>query len=319
MGLLIIYFLIAIIISFICSILEAVLYSITPTFIESYLKTRPKSGKILLFLKVNLDSALGAILIINLFANTVGAAGVGAEATEIFGETWQGAIAIGMTLSILYISEILPKTIGATYWKQLVLPASYIIFIFYWIVFPLVYISRIITRIFKDNKTNQMSRDEVLAIMELGEKSGSINELEGDILEHLIAQKSLSTKDIMTKKSNIFALDEEMSIKDSIKALKEEKYSRIPIYNNIPSNICSMVYRKDILQSHLKGKKKKALKSIARNITKVQENLGLLDLLDLFINKKEHLFVVLDDRNNIVGIVSLDDVIDAILNVEIKD
>ena len=315
MGLLIAYFLLAISISFVCSVLEAVLFSVTPPFIESYPKIHPKSGKILQYLKTNIDNAIGAILIVNLFANTVGAAGVGVQAVEIFGESWQGVVAFVMTMSILYISEIVPKTIGATYWKSLILPACYVILTLYWITFPLVYISRVITRLLKNNHTNQMSRDEILAVMELGEKSGSINELEGDILEHLIEQKSLKVKDIMTPKEQIFALDKQMSIKESIKATKEHKYSRIPLYAAIPSNICSVVYRKNILQAMLNGKKKKMLKDFAKDITKIEENVSLLDLLEQFINKKEHLFAVVDKRNNLVGIVSLDDVIMATLSV----
>lgn len=315
MGLLIAYFLLSISISFVCSILEAVLFSVTPPFVESYPKLHPRSGKILQYLKANIDNAIGAILIVNLFANTVGAAGVGAQAVKIFGEAWQGVVAFVMTISILYISEIVPKTIGATYWKTLILPSCYIILALYWIVFPLVYVSRIITRLFKNNATNQMSRDEVLAVMELGEKSGSINELEGDILEHLIEQKTLSVKDIMTQKKQIFALDEEMSVKEAIKATKEHKYSRIPLYAGAKNNICSLVYRKHILQAMLDKKKKKPLKHFAKEITRVNENMNLLDLLEQFISKKEHLFAVIDTRENLVGIVSLDDVISATLSV----
>lgn len=315
MGLLITFFMLTITISFLCSILEVVLYSINPPFVESYSKVHPRATKIVRYLRANIDNALGSILIVNLFANTMGAAGVGAQAVEIFGESWQGVVAIVMTLSALYVSEILPKTISATYWRILVLPSCYIIFLFYWLTFPLVYISRIITRLFKNDDANKMSRDEVLAVMELGEKSGSINELEGDILEHLIGQKSLKIKDIMTPKEEIFALDEEMSIKQALKATSEHKYSRIPLYSDTPEHICSMVYRKNIMQAKIEGKKKKPLKHLARNITKVNEDLGLLDLLEYFIIKKEHLFVVIDNTENIIGIVSLEDVTNAVLSI----
>ncbi len=315
MGLLITYFLFAICISFVCSVLEAVLFSVTPPFMESYPKIHPKGGRILRYLKANIDNAIGAILIVNLFANTVGAAGVGAQAVKIFGETWQGVVAFVMTISILYISEIVPKTIGATYWKSLILPASYAIMVLYMITLPLVYVSRIITHLFRNNATNQMSRDEVLAVMELGEKSGSINELEGDILESLIGQKSLSVQDIMTPKERIFALNEEMSIKEANKAIRDHKYSRIPLYRGAEGNICSLIYRKKILQAMLDKKKKKPLKHFASEVAFVDMNLTLFDLLKLFINKKEHLFVVIDKKKNLVGIVSLDDVISATLGV----
>ena len=187
--------------------------------------------------------------------------------------------------------------------------------VLYMITFPLVYVSRIITHLFRNNATNQMSRDEVLAVMELGEKSGSINELEGDILESLIEQKSLSVQDIMTPKERIFALNEEMSIKEANKAIRDHKYSRIPLYRGAEGNICSLIYRKKILQAMLDKKKKKPLKHFASEVAFVDMNLTLFDLLKLFINKKEHLFVVIDKKKNLVGIVSLDDVISATLGV----
>lgn len=315
---LIFYFLLAVVISFICSILEAVLLSITPSFMESYAQKYEKSGKILKHLKANIDNAIGAILVVNTFANTVGAAGVGAEAVEIFGETWQGFVALFMTLCILYFSEILPKTIGATYWKILVLPATYCIFILYFFTFPFVYVSRIITYAFKKNKSNQISRDEILAITELGEKSGSINELEGDILEHLLLQKTLSVKDIMTPKEEIFALSEKTSIEE---ALKKLKFSRIPLYDE-NDEIGFLVYKRNILRASLENKEKQSLKSIAKKMTRVDINVSLLDLLEKFIAQKEHLFLVVQNfqtsetsKELILGVISLDDVIKAVFGV----
>lgn len=309
------YFLLAIVISFICSVLEAALLSITPPFMESYAKSHPKSGKILKYLKENIDNAVGAILVVNTFANTVGAAGVGAQAVEIFGERWQGFVALFMTLCILYLSEILPKTIGATYWKVIVLPMSYCIFVLYCITFPFVYVSRIITHLFKKKDANQMSRDEILAIMDLGEKSGSINELEGDILEHLILQKMLKVKDIMIPKGEIFALEEQMSIEESLKIPNVHKYSRIPLYAGNIDSINSIVFKKNILHASFENRSKDTLKSIAKNITKVDSQMGLLDLLEKFISQKEHLFLVVDSEQNIVGIVAMEDVINAALGV----
>ncbi|WP_297813451.1 CNNM domain-containing protein [uncultured Helicobacter sp.] len=309
------YFLLAIIISFICSVLEAALLSVTPPFMESYAKTHLKSGKILKYLKSNIDNAVGAILVVNTFANTVGAAGVGAQAVEIFGEAWQGFVALFMTLCILYLSEILPKTIGATYWKMIVSPMSYCVLVLYCITFPFVYISRIITHLFKRKDVDQMSRDEILAIMDLGEKSGSINELEGDILEHLILQKTLQTKDIMTPKEKIFALNEGISIEESVRVSSVYKYSRIPLYTDTIDKINSIVFKRNILQANLEKRGKEALKSIAKNIIKVESEMGLLDLLEKFILQKEHLFLVIDGKQNIVGIVALEDVINAALGV----
>ena len=308
------YFLLAIVISFICSVLEASLLSVTPSFMESYAKSNPKSGKILKYLKTNIDNAVGAILVVNTFANTVGAAGVGAQAVEVFGQKWQGFIAMFMTLCILYISEILPKTIGTTYWKMLVSPMSYCILVLYYLTFPFVYISRIITHLFKHKDTAQMSRDEILAIMDLGKKSGSINELEGDILEHLILQKNFKTKDIMTPKDKIFALDENLSIKEALAIPNTHKYSRIPLYAESLDQIHFLVFKKRILSESLKGGEEESLKTISKNITKVESQMGILDLLEKFILQKEMLFLVVEDKR-VVGVVALEDAINAALGV----
>lgn len=314
MGWLVGYFLFAIIVSFICSVLEAVLLSITPPFMESYAKNHPKSGNILKHLKANIDNAIGAILVVNTFANTVGASGVGAQATEIFGEAWQGFVALFMTLSILYISEILPKTIGATYWKKLVLPASYLILVLYCITFPFVYVSRIITYMFRKNNANNMSRDELLAVVELGEKSGSINELESDILEHLIAQQALSIPDIMTPKDQVFALQDSLDIQESLRFSNIHRYSRIPLLDS-EGNAPMLVYRQHLLQANLEKKGAENVKTIATDFEQVEDNVRLLDLLEKFIVEKEHLFGVVNNKKKFIGVVALEDVMNAVIGV----
>ena len=308
------YFLFAVVVSFICSVLEAVLLSITPPFMESYAKNHPKSGKILRHLKANIDNAIGAILVVNTFANTVGASGVGAQAIEIFGEAWQGFVALFMTLSILYISEILPKTIGATYWKSLVLPASYLIYALYFITFPFVYVSRIITHMFRKGSSDNMSRDEILAVVELGEKSGSINELESDILEHIIAQQSLSIADIMTPKEQMLALKDTMSIHEALLVSDTHKYSRIPLLDS-EGNAPMLVYRQHLLQANLEKRGEESVKNIATDFERVDDSMHLLDLLENFILQKEHLFCVVNSKKKLIGVVALEDVMNAVIGV----
>ena len=313
MALLIIYFCLTIGISMICSVCEAMMFSATPAFVESAAKLT-KTGKILKHLKTNIDNSIGSIVIVNTIANTVGAASVGAQFVAVFGDKLQGVIAMIMTLSVLYVGEIVPKTIGAMYWKRLILPSCYLLIMLYYVAYPFVYISRIMTFFIRKKDAQKMSRDEILALMELAEESGSLDELEMDILEHLMAQKSIKTRDIMTAKSQIFALSENESIDLALQQLKERKYSRIPLIN-ADSSINTLVFRQSVLAANLTNKGKDSLKSIAKNMRLVSENMQVMALLKLFVICREHLVGVVDENKQFVGIVSLEDTINAVFGV----
>ena len=313
MALLIIYFSLTIGISMICSVCEAMMFSATPAFVESAAKLT-KTGKILKHLKTNIDNSIGAIVIVNTIANTVGAASVGAQFVAVFGDKLQGVIAMIMTLSVLYVGEIVPKTIGAMYWKRLILPSCYLLIMLYYVAYPFVYISRIMTFFIRKKDAQKMSRDEILALMELAEESGSLDELEMDILEHLMAQKSIKTRDIMTAKSQIFALSENESIDLALQQLKERKYSRIPLISK-DSSINTLVFRQSVLAANLTNKGKDSLKSIAKNMRLVSENMQVMALLKLFVICREHLVGVVDENKQFVGIVSLEDTINAVFGV----
>lgn len=327
MSLLITYFVLTVCISGICSVFEAVLFSATPSFVESAAK-KGKSGIILRFLKANIDNSVGAVLVVNMFANTLGAAAVGAQSVEVFGEEWAGVVAIIMTLSILYVAEIIPKTLSATYWKKLILPCCYPLIVMYYVAFPFVYISRGITFLFRKDNVAKMSRDEILALMEMGEKSGSLSALEMDVLEHLILQKSLYTKDIMTDKSLVFSLNPDMSLKEALVESNKRAFSRIPLVScdeNGVQSVSALAHRKRILRANLNGEGKKQLDVIAKPMRKVRTDMPVLALLRLFVMKREHLFAVvesnthdnknLSDSDIFVGIVSLEDAIHAVLGV----
>lgn len=322
MSLLVFYFVLTVCISAACSVFEAVLFSATPSFVESAAK-RGKSGAILKHLKANIDNSVGAVLVINMFANTIGAAAVGAQSVEVFGEEWAGVVAIIMTLSILYIAEIIPKTLSALYWKKLILPCCYPLIVMYYIAFPFVYISRGITFLFRKDNVAKMSRDEILALMEMGEKSGSLSALEMDVLEHLILQKNLYTKDIMTDKSLVFSLDSNTSLKQALIESNKRTFSRIPLIaydENGAQEVSALAHRKRILRANLNGEGKERLDCIAKPMRKVRADMPVLALLRLFVMKREHLFAVVEssapDSNAVfVGVVSLEDAIHAVLGV----
>ena len=323
MTLLIVYFCLTIGISMICSVCEAMMFSATPAFVESAAKLT-KTGKILKHLKTNIDNSIGAIVIVNTIANTVGAASVGAQFVAVFGEAWQGVVAMIMTLSVLYVGEIVPKTLGAMYWKRLILPACYPLIVLYYVAYPFVYISRIMTFFFRKNEAQKMSRDEILALMELAEQSGSLDELEMDILERIMQQRGLKARDIMTDKNQMFALNENERIDSVLQKLQANPYSRIPLIkgdlgdssNSSDSpKIDSLVYRQSVLASNLTNKGESALKTIAKNMRLVSENMQVMALLKLFVICREHLVGVVDKNKQFVGIVSLEDTINAVLGV----
>ena len=170
MTLLFIYLGVAIGVSFLCSILEAVLLSVTPSFVEQLKSERPSSAARLVKVKENMDSSLSSILILNTFAHTIGAAGVGSQAVQIFGQKWEGLIAVLLTLAILYLSEIIPKTLGASLWRQLAIPSAFIITYLVKLTYLLVLVSTFLTKLFSGKKEDKITREEIIAMASLSHK-----------------------------------------------------------------------------------------------------------------------------------------------------
>ncbi len=319
MGLLLFYLFIALFISFLCSVLEAVLLSITPSFIgsipeDSIHKKRLKT------LKSNLDNAISSILILNTIAHTMGAAGVGAQALKIFGPQWQSVVAIILTLLILYFSEIIPKTIGATYWRELAKPAAIIISVLVKLLFPFIWVSSQITKRIQKNKRHGPTREEISAMAGIGGEHGILEEKEERLIQNLLQLKQVRVKDILTPRSVVFSLDAEESIESALEEKDIFTYSRIPLYEASNQNIVGMVFSRNILRStSLDEEDHKPLNTIMRPVYRVSENLPVFYLMDKFIKRKEHLFVVHDNYDQYVGIVTLEDAIETLLGVEIVD
>lgn len=319
MGLLLFYLFAALFISFICSVLEAVLLSITPSYIGS-LPPGSVQRERLQALKKNLDSALSAILILNTFAHTMGAAGVGAEAIRLYGPEWQSLIAIILTLLILYVSEIIPKTIGATYWRELAKPSATFITFLVKILYPLIWISRQITRRIQKNKTDGMTREEISAMLMMSEESGILEEKEEMLIQNLLLLKQVRVRDILTPRSVVFSLNADESIESALQEKALFVHSRIPLYEQSSENIVGMVFSRNILRSTaLEEEEEKPLKTIMKPVFSVSENLPVFYLMDKFIKRKEHLFIVRDNYEQYVGIVTLEDAIETLLGVEIVD
>ncbi|MCB0283594.1 MAG: HlyC/CorC family transporter [Calditrichae bacterium] len=320
MTLLIIYLAIAVVVSFICSILEAVLLSITPSFINIKIQQGKKAGKDLKRLKEDIDRPLAAILTLNTFANTAGAAGVGAQAQVVWGNEYLTIVSIGLTLLILFISEIIPKTIGAVYWKNLALFAATILKGMVFILTPVVWISQILTRMFKKNQQRSiLSRADFHAITEMGEQSGALFDNESTIIKNLLSFNQVQVKNIMTPRTVVIAAEEDMTLKDFTGKFSELRFSRIPVYKKNIDSVTGFVLKDEILSAMLNKTENMPLKELKRKIDVVPEVVPIPELFKLFLDKNAHIAMVVDEYGGMAGIVTMEDVIETLLGLEIKD
>lgn len=319
MALLITYLVVAIGVSFVCSILEAVLLSVTPTFVAQKLKENGKGAKKLAQVKENLDHSISSILILNTFAHTMGAAGVGAQAIRIFGEQKETLIAFLLTLAILYFSEIIPKTLGATFWRSLAVPSAYLISFLVKLVYPFVWFSSLLTRMFSQGNPDVITREELLTVAALSHKGGTLDNQESQLVENILNLREVKTEDILTPRSVVHALAKEITVSEAITNEKTANFTRIPVYNGTIDNITGVVIKASLYENERQGNGALALSEIASPIWRVSESLPVLNLLDLFIKRNDHLFIVEDHFGQTAGVVALEDVIETFLGREIVD
>lgn len=319
MTLLVIYCTIAIIVCFLCSIMESVFLSITPSFVASYEKNNPKIGGYLRHLKNNVDDAEGAILVLNTFGVTATSTGVGIQVAQIFGVEWQTFGAALLTIVLIYVSEIFPKTLGATYWKSFAPSVTLSVHYLLKVTYPLVAVSKFITRFVKSSTGSAISRDEILAASQIGQQGGSISKREQSIVENLLKLKDYQTIDILTPRSVVFALHHNATIQEALTLRGTYHYSYIPIYGENLDNIIGVVYAQDILEGNIEKNRDKKIFEFMQPVYIVPLNLSVLNLLNLFITKKERFFAVQDRYGQLAGIVTLEDSIETLLGEEIID
>lgn len=319
MTLLLIYLAIAIGVSFLCSVLEAVLLSITPSYLEQLAQERPKSGRAIQSVKDRLDESLSSILILNTFAHTMGAAGVGAQALRVFGPEAETLIAILLTLAILYFSEIIPKTLGATYWRQLAVPAAFTIRWLVRLVFPLVWISTRLTQVLGKSHKDEITREEILALASLGKKDGALKAQENDYLVNLLKLSDTQTSEILTPRTVVHMLDEATTVAEAVGLDASRQFTRVPIYRDSTDNVTGMVIRVELFEAERAGQGEQPIASLAQPVVRVPEELPVYRLLDRFIREQAHLFLVEDEFGQTAGIVTLEDAIETLLGREIID
>jgi len=319
MTLLFIYLAIAIGVSFLCSILEAVLLSVTPSYAEKTLSEQPRAGRAVARVKKHLDESLSSILILNTFAHTMGAAGVGSQALLVFGERWETLIAVLLTLAILYFSEIIPKTLGATFWRQLAIPSAYIIAWLVKLVYPLVWLSTRLTKLFGSGKEHEITREEIIALASLGYKDGTLFSQENAYLSNLLSLRDVRTKQVLTPRSVVHMLDQEVTVTEALDQAETRQFTRMPIYGMDSDDIKGKVIRADLFEAERSGHGSEPIKQFAKPVTRVSEKLPVQQLLDMFIKTRAHLFLVEDEFGQTAGIVTLEDAIETLLGREILD
>lgn len=327
---LILFFILSIGFSFLCSILEAVLLSITPQFIRQEKNKGAAYAETLDKFKEDIDKPLSAILSLNTIAHTVGAIGVGAIAGKLFGENHidlgfmsisaEQIIATLMTLAILILSEIIPKTIGANNWRGLTPFTVRTLRLLMWILHPLVWVSQTITkRLKKDKAKSVLSRVDFAVMTREVEESGALDVAETTIIKNLLNFEKKYVREIMTPKTVMFMIEEDMTFAEFNEQKKHHIFSRIPIYNDTRDNITGMILKDDILQSLADGTTDRPVKEVKREIDFVEMNKTLVELFQFFAKKRRHMAIVVDEYRTVQGLVTMEDMFETLLGYEIMD
>jgi len=288
-------------------------------------KTKPKDGKLLAKLKdeKNISKSISSILILNTFANTLGATAIGVQAQIVFNNNsdYVLLISILLTFAILFFAEIIPKTIGALYWKELAPITARVINLFVYLTYPLtIFISFVTDKLNKNNKQQHSAvlREEIIHTALLSEAKGVINDIESDIIENTLKLKEKKIEDILTPRSVVFSVQKDTLIKDLLDDTRTFKFSRVPVYDESIDNIVGMVLTKKIFKYAIKNPDAK-IESIMNDINSINENIPVLKALTSFTRAKGHMLIVTDRYGQTEGIVTLEDCLETLLGLEIMD
>ena len=317
MTLLLAYFFLALVLSFLCSLLEAVILSTPSSYSSILMKQNRNHGMRLERFKENINRPLAAILTLNTFAHTLGAAGVGAQTLELYGEN-SVAIASGiLTLLILIFSEIIPKTLGSVYWRSLIGNTTVVVEILIFFTYPLVLLAEYISNFGNDETT--VTREEVIAMAEMGEDEGVLEEQETDIIENTLKLKDVKVSDIMTPRSVIFALNRDLTGGQVLEEHDTLDFTRIPIFDTNLDSIQGMVNRYEIINRKADDQFSTRMHEISQDVPHVNENDPIDKVLELFIKNRDHMALVVNNDNSLTGLITLEDAIETILGQEIVD
>lgn len=319
MGLILLYFLGALSLSFLCSVLEAVLLSTPMSYISMRENQGSKTATLMKQYKNNVDRPVGVILSLNTIAHTIGSAGVGAESIKIFGEQYFGLISAILTLLILVLSEIIPKTIGASYWRSLALPSTRIIRVLILITYPLVLLSELITKVFTPRGYQaSMSREEVSAMVDVGTTEGIFRESESKLIKSCIALSGVKARQIMTPSIVVESACQDLTVKD-FQAKQSWSFSRIPVYAGDKDYITGYVLKDAVLKLLSEDQFHVKLSDLKRPILTFREEESVFQIWEKMLEKREHISVIIDEYGGLRGLVTMEDIIETMTGVEIVD
>ena len=319
-GPLITYMLLALVVSSICSVLEATILSTPITFINTLEQQGAKGAARLKKLKTDIDRPISAILIVNTIANTVGASLVGAEAAKLFQSTGVGVISGLFTFLILVFSEIIPKTIGSNYWRNLAVPASAVIQGMIYITYPIVWLVEKFTHLLTDDSAPSVSREEVVAMVSTGAEEGVLEKEENKMIQNLLKLDDVTAHEIMTPSSVVTMAESSQTIREFYNSDDFAKFSRIPLYEEENDDyITGYVLKQENMEKLAQDKFNIKLKDLARPILSFNEDESVSNIWEKLLEKKEHISVIIDEYGSMRGIVTMEDVIETMLGFEIVD
>ncbi|MDJ0874538.1 MAG: hemolysin family protein [Desulfobacterales bacterium] len=327
MELLLLFFFVSIIFSFLCSIWEAVLLSIPPSYVAAGAKEGTRTGLILSRFKADIDRPLAAILTLNTIAHTVGAIGVGAQAAKLLSHATILGINVAavivptvMTLAILILSEIIPKTLGAGHWRGLAGFTASSLQLIIFLLYPLVVLSQMITRLLKkEGEGSVLSRSEFSAMAAVIAEQGVLDKQESRIINSLLRFRAVRAEDVMTPRTVVVAADLNQSVGAFYADHKAVRLTRIPLYDGTIDRITGFAIRNDILSRMVEGQGDVLLRQLQRPILVVNEDQALPVIFNTLIEKRAHIAVVVDEYGGTAGILTMEDVVETLLGLEIVD
>lgn len=320
MTLLIIYVSIALLVSFLCSIFEAVILSVTTAYVSVLENEGKKSGAILRVLKADINKPLTAILTLNTIAHTVGAVGAGAQALSVFGSAWVGLFSAILTLLILVLSEIIPKTLGASYWRGLSGVTAHSLHFLIRALYPFVILSEQLTKgLSKGKEIEEFSRAEFAAMAELGEKEGQLEERESCILKNMFLLRETLVTDVMTPRPVVFSLPEDLCVYEYFEKHYDSRFSRIPIYSEAEEIFTGFVLKDDLLLAQARQNTGNILKDYRRELSALPNTTSLSEAFDKVLHQRAHIMVIIDEYGGMEGIITMEDILETLLGLEIMD
>lgn len=311
----------SLVVSFICSVSEATLLTMTPSYIDTLRDEDAKTAELLQSVKVdNIEKSISSILTLNTVAHTLGSLGAGAQAVIVFGNAWFGVFSAVMTLVILIGTEIIPKTLGTTYWRRCAKPVAYYVRFINTILFPIIWVTEKISRMLtKGKQESAFNRHEFLALANAGESSGQMSELETRIIRNSLALGVINVEDIVTPRSVITAFDQNMTVGDVFAKHPKLPFSRFPIFDEDLDSATGFVLKSDLLIAKANQEIHTPIKQFKRDINFVFAKMKLFDLLDLMLKEQVHIALAVGEFGEVKGLVSLEDVLETLLGLEIVD